>query len=185
MPESIFTGTPRLSEWQRQLIGMVPYVGPLYSGARGINAIAQFINHLSQGGGPQLPTNSETNNPPMYGSGDTGPIAGPQLPTNSETNNPPMYGSGQPPPASNLGPGGIPLSVWQQVYNSGRFTNAPAFSPSLQQAEFPGSRIGPGGTSVANPYNVNATHGTPNPVFTGLSGPAVDAAAEIARRNIK
>lgn len=74
-----------------------------------------------------------------------------------------------------------PPSV-QQLYATGRFAGAPAFAPTLAQVMFPGSRIGPGGSSVANPY-VNTGHGTPNSVFTGLSGPATDAFVINRQRN--
>jgi hypothetical protein len=56
------------------------------------NPITQAAAAAGQGG-PFLPTDSQTNNPPMYASGiGTGPIDA--LPINSETNNPPMYAGG-------------------------------------------------------------------------------------------
>jgi hypothetical protein len=164
MPESIFSGTPRLSEWQRQLIGMLPYVGPAYTGIRGVNALVQFINRQMHPGG-QLPINSETNNPPMYGG--AGPTSQGQLPTTSETNNPPMYGGGGGAPAPRMDMAGL-LGMWKDY--------------------FPSSALGRFAPSV--PYGTQGTRGarglgTPNPVFTGLSGPAVDWMGEIARRNLK
>jgi len=132
MPDSIFTGPPKLTEWQRQLIGMIPYVGPAYSAIRGGMLCSVFQPPRTRRQWP-APINSETNAPPIYG--PETPTGG--LPTNSETNAPPMYGS----PASPMGPTG-PNGNWRQVYNTGRFTNAPAFYTTLAQAQFPGSAIG-------------------------------------------
>lgn len=181
--DNVFNGPPRLNEWQRMGIatglGAIPVIGaPLalgYEGGRAINGLVHFFAGLNKP--DPLPTNSETNNPPQYAGQTSFPPNSDGLPTNSETNNPPMYGNGQTPSAA------LPSNL--DVYNTGRLAGSPAFSPSLQQTWFPGSPVGPRFTSVASPYNVNATHGTPNPVFTGLSGPAVDAGVEIARRNIK
>lgn len=96
MPFDPFTGPAQLSPLQRGLIGAIPYVGPIYTAGRGVNALVQYLRNLNNNG--QLPTNSETNNPPMYANNAPPPQSGSPfaLPTNSETNAPPMYGGGAP-----------------------------------------------------------------------------------------
>lgn len=107
------------------------------------------------------------------------PTAQPSAPSPAPapTSTSPAAGTAATPPAAGapaLGPDRIPLSIWKNVYDTGRYTNAPSFFPTLHQGLFPGSRIGPGGSSVANRY-VNTGHGTPNSVVTSVPGYAMQA----------
>lgn len=121
--------------------------------------IMQYINP-NFGAGYQLPVNSETNNPPMYGPAgqpqQQGGLPGPALPAPNAAAPAPQQGG--------LGPGaygqaGISMADVQNMFNTGRFTGAPAFSGTLAQAQFPGSMIGPnGGNAYPNPYVGQFTH---------------------------
>lgn len=165
--DKIFNGPSTLSPLQRLAIGSIPYVGQAYTVGRGINALVHAFMPKNPDG--SLPTNSETNNPPMYG-GDTS--------ANTSTSAPTPVSA----PVANR----IPQLI-QQLYGSGRFPGSPAFSPTVAQAEFPGSAIGPistGGSPTSYGALRNAQGlGTPNSVDTSVPGWAATSYADILRRN--
>lgn len=83
-------------------------------------------------------------------------------------------------------PPGMPLTPQQQAMqhaaNTGRVTNT-AFAPSLHQLMFPGSAIGPGGSSVMNPYDPTAHRGDMSH-DTAMSGTAAAFHNYVTTRNI-
>ena len=160
------------------LLHTAPYVGPGYN-------IGSSIAHLFQGTlgqyGPatspagwlwsHLFSSNPTNAPRATAVDPNAPVA--PAPVAPSTGSSPAYPQGAPQgaaigtPGQTLGPGGIPMAVWQQVYNTGRFTGAPAFSRTVPQAIFSGSQIGPTSGLVTNPY----VPGNPNFNSAGLARP--------------
>lgn len=85
----------------------------------------------------------------LFGGGD-----GPNSTPPSDT--PPGMGSSSSTPSYGLAPSqNAPNS---NVYNTGRFNNAPPFFTTLSQAQFPGSMIGPMGGGNSNPYTGQFFH---------------------------
>lgn len=97
--DRIFNGPSQVGALGHAGLSSIPYFGPAYMAGRGINQLVHWLATLGHGNG-QLPTNSETNNPPIYG--PAGATYSPGMPTNSQTNNPPMYGPGAIPNWSNV-----------------------------------------------------------------------------------
>jgi hypothetical protein len=124
MPFDPFRGPAKLSEFQRQALGaglsaIFPPLGMAYQGGRLVNAAVQwFQNRLGTQPG-QLPIDSETNNPPMYGPDTAAPGGAPSSAPSRAVSGPPLM--------NNTG------------YNQWR---APG-SATYQQLAFPGSAIGP------------------------------------------
>lgn len=103
-----------------------------------IGSIGNGLKNLFSGGGEGPNSTPPSDTPPGMGDSNTSP----------------QYSSG---PTQQQ-------RDWGNVFNTGRFTNAPAFFTTLAQAQFPGSMIGPMGGGNQNPYNPNA------PSVTGKSG---------------
>lgn len=148
--------SPKLNEWQRQGIGMglstIPVVGPpaalAYNLARGINRFAQWYQGRGTGYNPGADTLNQLQGNPTD-TADTGYNAPPgDAATPGDVPTPPPQGSG---PNAGLGP--TVNGNWRQVYDTGRFTGVPAFSPTVAQSQFPGSQIGPTSGMIGNPFN--------------------------------
>lgn len=180
------------------ILQRLPYVSPIYN-------ILSTLGHLATGTAGQYgpatspfgrflslfsgnPTNAPRALPvgAVQTPGQPASTANPQGPVDPNDPNNPLNKapSAVPTPDAAAVARNRALSLLQQAYQTGRIPGAPAFSPTLAQLHFPGSAIGPLGGGAANPYDPNATHGTPNSVFTGLSGPAADWLAQIASRNL-
>lgn len=168
----LFHGSGEINPALRTLISMTPYAGGIYTAGRGFNALMTYLGKhglFGQPGGDSgtpTPTVAPTNSTPFADPTDPNNPANYSLPDGSATSGTPARG------ASDL----------RNVLNTGRFTNAPAFSQTVAQAMFPGSAIGPWGGGATNPYQGQFVHPSGG---TGMSPMAAVYSNYINSRTIR